>query len=451
MRANRISRGIAANVYDKMIVAGVQLVLVPILVLHWGLTTYGAWILLATIPTFLAASDFGFATAAGTQMIMLVAQDKKSDAVRVFQSAWAVILPTSAFVLLVALLCCWLTPIAMYPRVKDLTPFEMRLALCLLIVYGLASLQGSIFNAGFRCSGLFALGTFWLANTFLIENVALIIAVFLGAGPVGGGAALLGGRLFCLGIQNVLLRKHVPWLRVGLSEATRDTIRSIFRPAVAVMMLPLSQASFLQGTAIALGAAAGPAAVPAFTATRTLSRIGLQMTQLAVHAIMPEYSAAVARGDRNGQALMLTATLASAAAILIPFSLILAIFGPQLVSLWTKGEIVAPHSLMIAMAVTVILGGFWNPLSNLILAMNRHASFSYPFALFAVLTIPASYMLSLHFSATGAALSIVLMDTAMLIVIVRIGRRLFVRTDEIFPAVSGLFQHLFQLLHRIRS
>jgi len=436
MSANRVSRGVAANVYDKLIVAGVQLALVPILAMHWGIATYGAWVLLATIPTFLSMSDFGFATAAGTQMTMLVAQNRRDEAVRVFQSAWAVILPSSLLVLSLAILVCWLIPASMLPTTAHFGAEEARLTLGLLIVYGLVALQGSIFNAALRCHGLFALGMFWAANTILIENLALGVAVCCGASPAIGAASLLGGRLISLIVQNILLRRNVSWLRIGLSEARWDTARALLHPALAIMMLPISQASFLQGTALALGAAAGPSAVPAFTAARTLSRIGLQMTQLLVHALMPEYSAAVARADRRGQALMLSATLVSAGIVLAPFALVLTLFGPRLVAVWTGGAIVAPHSLMIAMALTVIFGGFWNPLSNLILAMNRHATFAYPFAMLALLTIPASYLLSLRLGSTGAGVSIALMDIAMCAVLVRLSRTLFVTPGEVIAELN---------------
>jgi O-antigen/teichoic acid export membrane protein len=438
MSAVRISRGVAANIYDKLAIAGIQIALVPVLATHWGLETYGAWVLLATIPSFLAMSDFGFATAAGIQMTMLVANGRRDEAVRVFQSAWAVILPSTFVVLLLALLTCWVVPAAMLPVTPAFGSGEARLTLCLLIVYGLVSLQGSIFNAGFRCAGLFALGTFWAGNTIMIENGALLVAVLFDASPIEAAAALLGGRLVALVAQNLLLRRQVPWLRIGLGEARRDTARALLHPAVAIMMLPLAQASFLQGTAIALGAAAGPAAVPAFTAARTLSRIGLQITQVLTHALMPEFSAAFARGDRPAQARMIVATLLAAAVVCVPFALVLAVGGPRIVALWTHGVIHPSTGLMWAMAATVVLGGVWNPLSNLILAMNRHAGFSYPFVVLALLTMPVSYFLSAQMGAAGAGLSIALMDLAMCMVIFRLGRRLFVSRAEMMAALTEM-------------
>lgn len=448
MRSRRVALGVGANIVDKLIIAGVQLTLVPVLATHWGLATYGGWVLLASIPSFLAVSDLGFATAAGNRMTMLAARGEREQVVRTFQSAWAVILASSTTMLALVLLAAWYVPAAMLPTAADFTVMEARLTLMLLMTYGLVCLQGSIFSAGFRCAGLFPVGTLWMAMTVLAENVAAITVVLLGARPVTVAVALLVSRFLALIIQNLLLRRMVPWLRVGLRHADRTEARGLLPPALAVVALPLAQASFLQGTAIALGAAVSQAAVPAFTATRTLSRIGLQFTQLLNHALMPEYSAAVAREDRKGQAVMLLLTLLLAAAVVVPFALVLAIFGPQLVALWTKGVIHPSQGLMLAMAASVVLGGFWTPVSNLLLAMNRHAGYSYAFVIGAIATVPLSYLLSEWLGAAGAGLAIALLDLMMCVVIVRIGRGLFVSGTELRDAGRGLHSTVGALVRR---
>ena len=442
MRRRRIARGVAANILDKLAVALVQLLAVPVLATSWGLDVYGSWVLLSTLPSFLAASDFGFATAAGTQMTMLVAGDRRAEAVRVFQSAWAVILTSSAAMITLALIAAWSVPSSILPQSPGLVPAEARLALSLLLIYGIVSLQGTIFNAGFRCAGRYATGATWTAITVLIENGAAIGIVLAGGRPVAAAAALLAGRGGSLIVQAGLLRLQVPWLRLGFSEARRVEARALISPALAVVALPLGQALFLQGTALALGIARSPAAVPAFTATRTLSRIGLQMTQLLNHAFMPEYSAAVARNDRTAQARMLAATLAAAGVVITPFAIMLALFGPALVARWTGGVIHPDRALMVVMALTVMLGGFWTPLSNLILAMNRHASYAYPYLALAAATVPMTYVLAHRLGATGAAVSITLLDAAMCIVITRLGRRLFVGHAELAAVVGGFVDSL---------
>lgn len=438
MSLRRVSAGVTANVYDKLVIAGAQLAMVPVLAVGWGVETYGAWLLLATIPSFLSMSDLGFATAAGTRMTMAVARANRDEAVRLFHSAWAMVLASTAVVGALALAAVLLVPASALPRAEGFGAQEARVSLGLLVAYALVALQGGILLAGFRCAGHYALGTFWSANTILAESLAAIAVALAGGGPQQVAAALLVSRATVLLLQGLVLRARVPWLAIGLARGTRAEVRLLVSPALAVMALPAGQAAFLQGTVLALGAAAGAAAVPAFVAARTLSRIGLQATQLLVHALMPEYSAAVARDDRRAQAVMLLATLGSVAAVLVPFALVLAFAGPALVEAWTAGVVQPGRALMMFMALTVVLGGFWNPLSNLILAMNRHASFSYPFVVLAILTIPASYILALRLGAIGPAIAIGAMDLIMCVLILHLGRRMFVSRGELVEAVRAI-------------
>ncbi|MDI4238203.1 hypothetical protein OZ411_35925 [Bradyrhizobium sp. Arg237L] len=369
--------------------------------------------MLSTIPSFLSASDLGFATAAGTRMTMLASRGETEEVVRVFQSAWVVVLVSSATVAVVALTVVWLVPAKLYPASHGFSADGARWTLFLLVIYGILCLQGSIFLAGFRCAGLFALGVFWLTNTVLLENAIIVVLVMWGYGPVHAAGALLVCRLCALVIQNFLLRAKVPWLRIGFSKAHRSEVRQLWAPAVALLAFPIGQACYLQGTALALGAATSNAVVPLFSATRTLSRVGLQLTQLLTHAMMPEFSAAVARKDDKARIAMVGTILITAFAIVVPFSVILAWLGPDIVAMWTHGVIRPAHSLTLVMAATVLLGGFWNPLASLTIATNRHASFAYPFLILALGTIPLSYFASLWLGETGAGVSILVLDVCM--------------------------------------
>lgn len=438
MNLRRISLGIGANIYDKMAIAAAQLAMVPVLALQWGIEVFGAWLLLATIPSFLAISDLGFATAAGTRMTMAVARGERDGAVRLFHSAWLIMLASSALAGVLALAAVWAVPAWVLPQAGAFPADQARLTLALLVGYALVSLQASIFHAGLRCDGYFALAGLWNGTAVLAESLAAIAVALAGGGPVAAAATLLAVRLVAVLLEAMLMRRTVPWLTIGLGKARSDEARELVRPALAVMALPLGQACALQGTVLALGAAAGGAAVPAFVAARTLSRVGLQVTQLAVRALMPEYSAAAAREDRGAMAAMLLATLASAAIILTPFALLLGLAGPQLVALWTGGAIRVPPGLMPVMALTVVLGGYWTSLSNLILAINRHETFSYAFALLAFLAVPVSYLLARPLGATGAALALAMLDAWMCLLILKLGRRMLATRAELAGAARTI-------------
>jgi O-antigen/teichoic acid export membrane protein len=434
----RVAAGIGMTAFDKLVVAGTQLALVPVLATHWGLALYGQWLLLATLPQFLSMSDFGFATAAGTRMTMATARGDRDEAVRVFQSAWRAILSSSAMMVVLALLAAWLLPASLFGAMPAAPVAQLRATLAILALYGVLAVQGSIFFAGFRAAQLFAVGAFWNAMILLIENLALVVTVLLGGGIVAAAGAWLAGRLIGLVGQNWLLRRRVPWLRIGLEHGDWDEARALMAPAGAVMLLPIAQAIVLQGMALVVGAVAGRAAVPAFAATRTLSRVGMQLCWIVSTPLMPEFSAALARRDRRRIGAMIGMTLLFSGLCVVPFAIGFMVLGRMAIAAWTHGAILPPRTLVVAMGAAILFGGIWYPLSNLILAANRQASYTVGYLALAGCGLGLAIPLAGRFGATGAAMAMAMIDLAMLLVVARIVRRLFGVGHDPRPALAVL-------------
>lgn len=427
MRRRRIVWGFAANTYDRLLIAGVQLVTVPVLVLHWGLHLYGCWLVLASLPGFLALADLGFGGAAFVRMVGLVARGEREAAVVVLQTACQVVAIASALLFGMASLVIWVIPAGLLPHDPALTDTAARQTVLLLVLYTLAVFQGSLQSAAFASVQLFPLYAFTNAHLYLFEGTLFGIAVLTGHGPVIGAAGLAAGRALGVFGQAWLLRRRAPWLRYGFARASASERRLLGRSAVSMLAVPLGQALTLQGSVVALGVAAGPAATPAFAAARTLSRIGLQLTQLLTNALMPEFSAAHARGDRHGQAAMLCAVVAAACLVAIPFALVIGIAGDRAMALWTGGKLIPPAGLMPAVALSVVFGGLWLPLSSMMYAIDRQASFAWAYLLLGAGSVAATLWLGGRSGAPGAALAVAVLDASMCVVVGRFARAHWLR------------------------
>ena len=442
MSRRRIVLGIGANAFDRVAIALCQLLLVPVLARQWGLHLYGCWVMLATIPSFLALADFGFGGAASVRMTALVAQGERDRAIVVLHTATRSIVLASALMLVVGWAAVALVPGGWLPADPALTVGDARRVLAILILYALAVLQNGLQTGAFRSASLFPLGAFATTVVYVAESLLVIVAVLAGVGLVGAALAMLAGRLAGLLWQGWLLARRVPWLPYGVARADGEEARTLAAPAVAMLAIPLGQAAVLQGSVVALGAAAGPAATPAFAAARTLSRLGLQLTYLVTHAVMAEFTAAAARDDRLAQARLLLAVLATAILTTAPLALLIGLAGPMLMRWWTHGVVLPPPGLMPAMAMTVLLGGAWAPLSTLMLAVNRHASFSYAFLLLGLVSLAATYAFATRFGATGAAMAMVGLDGAMVVVVGRFVQRRWLRELPIREALAMLTRQL---------
>ncbi len=190
----RLLRGIGANAVSQVVIIGLQLALVPVLATHWGLKLYGTWLMLFTIPSYLALGDFGFATAAGVDMTMKVARGDREGTLITYHSALTAITFVSTTVFLIAVLVITLLPQAWVTFDIPVSPAEIRLVLVLIVAYGLICLASSILMAGFRCSGLYATGVIGQSVTQFVEGCACIVTV------------LLGGSLLAVALAYVIAR-----------------------------------------------------------------------------------------------------------------------------------------------------------------------------------------------------------------------------------------------------
>jgi O-antigen/teichoic acid export membrane protein len=446
---DRLIRGIGANVLSQVAVLVVQFGLVPVMAAKWGLERYGVWLLLSTIPSYLALGDFGFATAAATDMTMKVAREEKSSALMTFQSAWLLIVCISVLLSSIIFVVVLLLPDSVLASKGAESSHSIRMALAILLLYSLLCLQGGIIQAGFRCSGNYASGVALQAMTMLIEGGVAVATVLFGASIIGVALGYLLCRLLALVVQASVMLRIVPWLSFGFAKASTNEIKRLWRPAMAVMVLPMAQATFLQGTAVMVGWAVSAAAVPIFTTARTLSRTGIQLTTLLNHAIMPELSIATSRGDDGMKKQIVILTFIGSLAVILPFGLGLLAFGKPFIGIWTRGVIETPFSLIVVMSAVTLINGLWHPMSNLLLAINRQETYSYVFLSTALVTTALAYPFCIWLGPTGAACSLLCLDVFMAqYVFRRIGSIFFERVS--FGEISYLFGQGLERLRQIK-
>ncbi len=408
---------VAAMGYGKLVGAIIQLALVPVLALQWGLPLYGQWLMLSAIPIFLAASDFGFSTAAGNRIIAEVAKADRDEALITFQSAWSMILGISAITLVISAAVVAYLSDSTLAVTGGMNGGDARIVLAVLCLYGIISLQIFLFAAVARSEGKQAQSIALIATTQLMEGLAVLAIVWFGGSPFDAAIAYVAVRGTGLFAHVLLSRHFAPWMKLGRAQARSARIRVLARPAFAAMLLPLGQAGFLQGTAIAIGAAGGAAMVPLYTSLRTVSRVGLQLMSTFVIPLMPDFTAAFAQGNHQRVARIGGLVTSLNLAFGVIFGLTIALFGSDILQLWTNGAIQPPQLMITLTGIAGALAVAWNPLGNLLLAINRHEAFSYVFVIGAALSIVLTYLLVGNMGVSGAAAAGLALEALMLVTI----------------------------------
>ncbi|WP_161914442.1 lipopolysaccharide biosynthesis protein [Methylosinus sp. C49] len=389
-----------------------QIAVLPILVNKWGPAVYGVWALYFTVPSYLGLSDFGFATAAATRMTIEAAQGDYAQARTVYQSVWIVILCITAFIG-----CLSATAVALAPDDIIANAFmsasDARVILLLLLLYGLLLIPGGVLQAGFRSAGLYATGVMCNSITGLVEGAVVAGAVLAGGGLLEAAVAYLVCRLAGVFATWSILSSKAPWLWLGFREASRSEVEELFRPAIAVMPIPAAQTAFLQGTTLVLAMAGSTAAVTSFVAVRTMTRFITQAVGMVNHAILPEFSVVATREDRKGLAFFVWGTIASSLAIATPAAIVFGLFGQHIVTLWTRGALEPSNELVLVLTANALVYALWQPLSNLLLAVNRQAAYSYVYLAVALMAVVGAYPMSLWMGNVGAGLATLMLELAM--------------------------------------
>lgn len=417
MRLARIGRGLFAGVLDKGVILLIQLATVSILSRYWGLDRFGTWAMLTSIPAILALADLGVGVAAQGRMAAELARGDAAAARVTSHSAWAIVLASTLAILLMALAgMVWVADRANSP-IPHMRPADLQWTIAALAGYSVTVLAGTQLQAVFRAQLRFATGTLLMLATIVTESVLLFTVAWLGGSIRDAALLWFAGRLGGTMVQAAVIARLFPAMRPGIAGASRAVVRALLPLALAALALTMATALLVQGTVLALGAVAGAMVVPAFVAARTLSRTGLQFSQMLAMPLMAELATSNALDDRASNARIVFAVVVTALGISLPLALLIGIAGPTIIDLWTDGAIVASPTLMGAFAVSALAGGVWFPAAHMLMAVNRQREFTPVYVVLAALGCGFTYAAGHALGPLAGGLSLAAVDCVMLAVV----------------------------------
>ena len=411
----RVARGTAVGMYGQFSTLLLQLVSVPILAHLWGVQGFGAWLLLFTLPSALAIGDLGLIVAGTNEMTAAAALGNTGLAARIYCVLWRVTLAFGIFIAAVlsfVFLVTWPDVLTFAHNVSD---GQEKLVFALLLVYGIAALLNQAIASAYRAADAFALGGTFFVTVCLLEGVIALAAAWMGAGPLGVAFAYAAVRSAGTIAQAIFILRIAPWLKGGHSRFDISVARMLLRPGLSAFAYSVASAVMLQGSVIVIGVFGGTASVPAFTTVRTLSRTALQfVTRLSV-ASMPRYTTHNAVGNEDEKTRLVFVNLLLPLLVLAPWAIFLMVFGQSFVMAWTGSKIQPTLTLTGLLALAMLFNGAWNPLSNLILAVNRHAAFTWFYFATSCVTVAVGAIGVAHFGATGMAAALTIQEFTMVI------------------------------------
>ncbi len=410
--AGRIARGLAANIGGMGVTLVIQLVSVPVFLAAWGVPTYGEWLVLSAVPTYVALSDLSFSSVAGNSMVMLVAQGRRTDAVILGQRLWSIVTVMTGIAVLGAVAIA-LAFGGVFGSSAAIPASEARIVLVALFLQIAVGNQYGVLDAWYRAGGRYPLSATLRHLGRLLEFGALMGAVLLGAGPGTAASAFLAGSLAGFGVSWVVVRRAVPWSKFRPARPHLQTFRELLAPGLAFMAFPIGNALSLQGFTIVIGATLGAAAVVVFSTTRTITRVAIQAMGSINLAIWPELSRSVGSGRLDEARAILRRSVQLALVGSLSLVLGLALFGVAIIRWWTHGLVDPPVLLLFILLLVIVTNSMWYTLSAVLAATNRHRRMAVVYLSGTTAALLGAVPLSSAFGPTGAAVALLAIDMAM--------------------------------------
>lgn len=411
--------GTGANAFGQVVSIGIQLLSLPLFLHYWDAATYGVWLILSAIPSYLSMADVGMVTTAANKMTIAMGQHDNAQANRVFQSALLLMLIVCGSIAVLIIFVAMLIPLLGISA----TPDE-RVAVTILSGGVLLAFFSGLSNAIFKSTGRYPLGTLLGNLVRLAEWGGAILGLVL----VGSFTAVAVGGLFARVVGFILVTILAMMgghgIRWSVRDAKIDEIRVMIKPAFSFMLFPLASALSFQGVTIMVGYILGPVAVALFNTYRTLARVSVQATSVFSHALWPEFSRLYGLGGISAVVPIYKRAARMGILFSISLSIMLYIFSPFLLKLWTHGAIKYESMLMLVMLTYSAVGGSAHVPRILLMATNKHSKLALWLLLIAILSLGITPTIGKLMGAVGFGLAMLASEIGALCICLYLTRKI---------------------------
>jgi O-antigen/teichoic acid export membrane protein len=295
--SQRLLESVGANTLGKSLNIITQLLWIPVFLSYWGVELYGEWLILSTIPAYLAISDLGFGHAAANEMAIKVSQGNRTQALAIFQATALLIIIMFLAIAVLGGIILYSVPFEQWLGFVQLSRQEALLTITFLFLKIAVSQQFGLLLSGFRCEGRYPLATMLNNALIFTQFISITIALIAGANPwqIALVDFLVSISIFVL-IRG-FLRKQYPWIHYGLPKKLKTILKAILAPALAFLVYPFTQLIVIQGTTLLTGVLLGSTAVVLYTTVRILTNVSLRLLEILTISVWPEISIAFGKKD----------------------------------------------------------------------------------------------------------------------------------------------------------
>ncbi|HJU05739.1 MAG TPA: hypothetical protein VJ692_11365 [Nitrospiraceae bacterium] len=388
----RARKALTAIFWSHVFAVAANLFLVPLYLTYWSAGVYGEWLVLFAVAGYLSTLDLGLNLAMTNRLTQAYCRHDFEDYTRCQHSAFAfyiVVVLVSGLLLSGAL---WMFPLPDWLGLKQTDPQESAWVLWLLGLNVLLTLPATFMWSMYRTMGHVSLSQ-WMWNTQQLLTLGMIpVILALGGGMKSVASGQLAVLIILLLYAGWDLRRRAPAGMPGLRKADRSVLRELTRPSLLFGLVMVSNVIILHGSVIVVSTMLGSVAVALFVTSRTLVNLARQAGNAFLNVLWPEVTGMEARGEWSRLRSLHRLLMATSTTVCIGFAAALWHEGSEVMTLWTRGQLVPDPILLRLLLILLVFQSTWLVSMAFPAAANRHEKVSWLYLASALLGIGAGIL-----------------------------------------------------------
>jgi len=410
-----------------------QVIAVPVYLNYWSVETYGAWVLIQSIISFLTIFDIAHHNYLGNEFLKL-GKKKTEEIGTVLFTGLVVALILSILIFLAfsgLILSGTISQWAGIEHVKS-QAFEVSLLITS------ATWIFTITFTGLLGRALYPFGYYplcaWSGVLFaLATTTSSIAAVYIGFGLIGTTVVTCTVTLICHSILSVMLFRLAKKenlitkklaIRMGFSRflaslgiGAQSGLDILRQQGVRFILLPLS----------------GMAQMIAFSTMRTGANLAQQGIGTITGPLMPELMGYLTNRDQPRTESAFAVIWLMLCAVLVPAVLVIQFIAPVLFPMWTQGKIAFNPVLFALLSLSVLVSALAQPPIAVVNGNNLVRQQFIISAISASITVGGIYLMVPRMGITGAALALLLGEIITLASYVYAAKKWLVKAEMRWP------------------
>lgn len=351
-RHRRVALSAAAAALAKVLSVGTALISVPLTLHYLGAERFGMWMTISSLIALLAFADFGIANGVLSEVAGASGRDDATAVRGIVASGFFLLCGIAVAALLAfAVVYKWVPWATLFNVNGEQARSEAGPAIAVFVsCYAAAIPLGVAQRVQMGLQQGFA-ASLWQCAGSLCALAGVLLAIQWRAGLPWLVLALAGTPLLMALLNSLhFYGRSKPELRPSIDAVDAQAMRRVARAGALFFVLQLTVALAYTSDSLVIAQALGASAVASYAVPEKLFSLITLALAMVLAPLWPAYAEAASRGDHAWVRSTFKRSLFIALALAAVAALSLTLLAPAVLLAWVGAAVVAPTSLLVALA-----------------------------------------------------------------------------------------------------